>query len=248
MREKLRERLLVLGGPGSGKTYGWLKLASHFKGAEIYVIDTEIGAERSLQEFPDLKNVHIYPVVDWSEYRKAQKEIVEKAKESDWIVVDMADKAWTTAQRYYVGEIFDQEMGEYFLEARKKIKKDAKSLFGGRDAVLKGWTDWVVITRIYEDFILPLIYRSSAHLYLATAAQPVSEDDDREIKELYGPYGLRPAGQKALGYQPDTVLLLAHAKDGYYVTTIKDRGGRKYFDRQRLHNLCLQYGKVAGWL
>lgn len=244
----MRERILTLGGPGSGKTFSWLKLASYFKSSQFHVIDTEIGGERSLQEFPSLQNVHIYPVADWPEYREAQKEIIDKAGEGDWIVVDMVDKAWSTVQRYFVSEIFDKEMGEYFLEARRKIKKDAKSLFGGRDSAFRGWVDWPVINRLYEDFIFPIIYRSPAHLYLATAAQAVSEDDDREIRELFGPYGLRPAGQKALGYQPDTVLLLAHAKDGYYVTTIKDRGGRKYFDRQKLHNLCLQYGKVAGWL
>lgn len=244
----MRERILTLGGPGSGKSYGWLKLASYFKNAQFFIIDTEIGAERSLQEFPNLKNTHIYPVADWPEYRDAEKDLLEKATEGDWIVLDMADKAWSAVQRYFISEIFDREMGEYFLEARKKIKKDAKSLYGGRDAALKGWVDWVVINRLYEDFIFPLVYRSVANLYMASSAQPVSEEDTKEIRELYGPYGLRPAGQKALAYQPDTVMLLSHARDGYYMTTIKDRGGRKYFDRARLHNLCLQYGKVAGWL
>lgn len=244
----MRERILTLGGPGSGKTYSWLKLASHFKNAQFHVIDTEIGAERSLQEFPQLTNVTVYPVAEWTEYREVQKEIINVAGENDWVVIDMADKAWSAVQRYFISEIFDKEMGTYFMEARRKIKKDAKSLFGGRDAALKGWVDWVVINRLYEDFIFPLVYRSPAHLYMASSAQPVSEEDDKEVRELYGPYGLRPAGQKALAYQPDTVLLLSHARDGYYMTTIKDRGGRKYFDRQKLHNLCLQYGKVAGWL
>lgn len=247
VKRQIKERILTLGGPGSGKTYGWLKLAAHSKDSQFFVIDTEIGAERSLQEFPQLTNVAVYPVVDWTEYREAQKEIISKATSSSWIVVDMADKAWDAVQRYYISRVFDQEMGEYFLEARTKLKKDAKSLFAGRDAALKGWTDWPVVRRLYEDFFLPLVYRTPAHLYIATAAQAVSEDDGREVRELYGPYGLRPSGQKALGYQPDTVLLLAHAKDGYYVTTIKDRGGRKYFDRMKLHNLALQYGKVAGW-
>jgi len=244
----MRERILVLGGPGSGKTYGWLKLASHFRQSEFFVIDSEIGGERSLQEFPDLKNVHIYPVAEWPEYRKAQKEIADKARENDWIVVDMVERAWSAVQRYYVGEIFDQEMGEYFLEARRKVKKDAKSLFAGRDAALKGWLDWPVVNRLYEDFIFPLVYRSPAHLYMATAAQAVSDEDEKEVREVYGPYGLRPAGQKSLPYQPDTVLLLTHARDGYYITTIKDRGGRKYLEKVRLHNFALQYGKVAGWL
>ena len=243
----MRERILVLGGPGSGKTWGWLKLANYFKGSQFYVIDSEIGGERSLQEFPDIRNVHLYPVTDWTEYRKAQKEIVDKVVEGDWIVLDMADKAWTAVQRYFIGEIFDQEMGAYFLEARKKLKRDAKSLFAGRDAALKGWTDWPTINRLYEDFMLPIVYRNPANLYLVTAGQAVSEEDEKEVRELYGPYGVRPAGQKSLGHQPDTVLLLAHAKDGYYLTTIKDRGGRNYFDRTRLHNLAIQYGKTAGW-
>ena len=243
----MRERILVLGGPGSGKTYGWLKLASYFSKSQFYVIDSEIGGQRSLQEFPDLTNVQLHPVVDWTEYREAQKEISSQAGEDDWIVLDMADKAWTAVQRYYTSEIFDKEMGEYFLEARKKIKKDAKSLFAGRDAALKGWTDWVVVTKLYEDFIFPLVYRSPAHLYMATAGQPVSEDDSKEVQELYGPHRLKPSGQKALSHQPDTMLLLTHASDGYYMTTIKDRGGRRYFERTRLHNLAIQYGKVAGW-
>jgi len=84
-------------------------------------------------------------------------------------------------------------------------------------------------------------------LYMATAGQPVSEDDSKEVQELYGPHRLKPSGQKALSHQPDTVLLLTHASDGYYMTTIKDRGGRRYFERTRLHNLAIQYGKVAGW-
>jgi len=244
----MRERILTLGGPGSGKTFSWLKLASYFKNSQFYVIDTEIGGERSLQEFPNLTNVHIYPVVEWPEYREAQKDAVGKATEGDWLVLDMADKAWTAVQRYFVTEIFHEEMGGYLLEARKKLKKDAKSLFGGRDSALKGWVDWVVINKMYEDFMLPIVYRSPANLYIATAGQAVSEDDDKEVQELYGPFKLRPSGQKNLAYQPDTVLLLAHGKDGYYVSTVKDRGGRRYFDRVKLHNLCLQYGKIAGWL
>jgi len=243
----MRERILVVGGPGSGKTWGWLKLAAYFKDSQFYVIDSEIGAERSLQEFPNLRNVHVYPVSEWKDYRDAQNEVAAKSTANDWIVVDMVDKAWSAVQRYFVDEIFSKEMGDYFLEARRKIKKDAKSLFGGRDSALKGWTDWVVINKLYEDFMLPIVYRYPANLYLATAGQPVSEEDDKEVRSLYGPLGLRPSGQKNLAYQPDTVLFFMHAADGYYMSTIKDRGGRKYLDKQKLYSFPIQYGAIAGW-
>jgi hypothetical protein len=68
------------------------------------------------------------------------------------------------------------------------------------------------------------------------------------VRELYGPHGIRPAGQKQLAYQPDTVFLLTYRKDGHFITTVKDRGGRWYFDHQKLINFPIQYGKVAGWL
>ena len=248
----MRERILAMGGPGSGKTYTWLKLASYYQthspGATFYVIDSEIGAERSLLEFPKLTNVKVFPVVDWLEYREAQKMISKKCAEGDWVVLDMADKAWSSVQRYFIDGIFKQDMGEYFLEARKKLKKDAKRLFAGKDAALKGWTDWPVINSLYEDFIFPLVYRIPANLFMATAGQKVSEEDAQDIRDLYGPHGIRPSGQKNLAYQPDTVLLLTHKQEGYHITTVKDRGGRSYFDNKRLYNFPVQYGKVAGWL
>ena len=247
----MRERILAMGGPDSGKTYTWLKLASYYQthslGTTFYVIDSEIGAERSLLEFPGLTNVKVFPVVDWLEYREAQKEIAKKCTEDDWVVIDNVAKAWSAIQRYFIGEIFKQDMGDYFLEVRKNIKKDAKGLYGGRDGALQGRTDWPVINRMYEDFIFPLVYRIPAHLYMTSPGQVVSKDDDQELRDLYGPHGIRPSGQKDLPYQPDTVLLLTERKEGHYITTVKDRGGRHYFDHQRLYNFPVQYGKVASW-
>ena len=243
----MRERILVVGGPGSGKTLGWMRIAKHSPNSKIYVIDTEIGAKRSLEEFPEVNNVEVYEAVDWEDYRVAQKRFCEVADENDWIVLDMADKAWTAVQRNFIGKIFDQEMGDYFMQARQKMKKDAKSLFGGRDSVLRGWTDWPVINRQYDDFIFPLVYRARANLYMTAAPSPITEEDEKDIRDLYGPYGVKPAGQKSLSHQPDTVLLFAYTKGGWVITTMKDRGGRRYFDHEKLHNFFFQYGKVARW-
>lgn len=246
-RPRLRERILAYGGPGSGKTNAWLRLAKHLPDATFYVIDTEIGAERSMEEYPDIENIKVYGVIDWPEYRKAQKEICAKAKAGDWIVLDMAEKAWKAVQRDFIEQIFGQDTGDYFLQARKKLKKGAESIFGGKDSVLKGWTDWSVINARYDDFILPLVYRSKANLFIASMPDVVNEDDDKDVKALFGPYGAKPAGQKALGHQPDTLLLMQYTREGWTMTTVKDRGGRKYMDHVRVIDFYFQYGKIAGW-
>jgi len=251
----MRERILTIGGAGSGKSTAWIRLAQRFKDSTFYVIDTQLSAERSLEEYPSVNNVEVYTAIDWSDYRDAQRKIEAKCKEGDWVVVDMVDMAWSAVQRGFVSEIFGQDMGDYYMEARKVLRakgdvdkkgKQIKSIFDGE--TLRGWVDWVVINKQYEDFVFSLVYRIPANLYMTAMANPVSEDDEREVRELYGPYGLKPAGQKALAHQPDTVLLLAHPeRDRWTYTTIKDRGGRKYHERAPLMNFALQYGVIAGW-
>jgi len=245
----VRERILTIGPPGAGKTYQFLLLARRLKdkGVRCFVIDTDDSYARMLSVgFSDLDNVTLFPAFEWPDFRKAAQRVMQDAKEGDWVSLDMADIAWTSVQRYYIAEVFGGEMGEYFLEARKKIKRDAKSLFAGRDAALKGWLDWPVLTRLYEDSMLSLIYRSPAHLYATSKPQVVSDDDDSLTKDLYGPYGVKPAGQKALGHQFHTVILFTFNKDGWYMTTIKDRE-RKRLEKVKLINFPIQYGKVAGW-
>jgi len=246
-KPRLRERILTYGGPGSGKTNAWMRLAKHLPDSTFYVIDTEIGAERSLQEYPEIENVVVYPVIDWTDYRKAQKEIMLKATANDWMVLDMASAAWKAVQRDFINQIFDQDMGDYFMQARKKLKKGAESIFGGKDSVLKGWTDWPVINSRYEDFIMPLVYRSKSNLFIASMTDTVSDDDPKDVKALFGPFGVKPAGQKALGHQPDTLLLFQYTSLGWTMTTVKDRGGRKYMDHVKVIDFYYQYGKIAGW-
>ena len=245
----IRERILTIGPPGSGKTYQFLQIARRVKPKQCFAIDTDDSYPRMLSGgFSDLENIQLFPAFDWPQLRDASKAICQKAEEGDWVSLDMVDNAWAMVQRYYISEVFGGiEMGEYFLEARKKVKRDAKSLFAGRDAALKGWLDWPVLTRLYEDSILPLIYQCRGHLYAASKPQTVSEDDDNLTKEMFGPYGVKPAGQKALGHQFHTILLFTCGKEGWYMTTIKDRERRR-LEKQKLIDLAVQYGvAIAHW-
>jgi hypothetical protein len=250
----IRERILVTGQWGSSKSYQWLQmaLALQKKGVIFRCIDTDDAIERMIDEeekFHDLHednggNVHIYPVYDWPDYIAASKEVVDLAKEGDWNIIDLADDAWQVVQDFYIAEIFKEDRGDFLLAARKKLKAKSKNL-----QALDGWTDWQVVNALYDDFIKPIVYRSKAHLYVATKADKVSKLDSDDTKENYGFIGVKPRGQKSLPFQVHTVMVFEQGsvQGQYVVTSIKDRS-RPLYDRARLTNLFKQYlVGVAKW-
>lgn len=253
-------------------------------GAIFRCIDTDNDIDFMLRtQFEDLLpenggNVYAFPAFDWPEYKQAVywiqnklsedqiKEIAARDKylieayrkpiqSSDWVVVDKINNAWSRVQRYFVSNVFDEDMGEYFLEVRKKIYAAGGTGKGGKKVVstaleaLDGWCDWVVINRLYEDWLLPIVYRVHCHVYAATDVDEVDRGEkDPEIISLFGDYKIKPAGQKKLGGQFHTILLLIPGKTQWKVSTIKDRSNRPYFDKTPLHNLYYQYFVAkAGW-
>jgi len=253
-------------------------------GAIFRCIDTDNDIDYMLRtQFEDLLpenggNVYAFPAYDWPEYKQAVywiqgkltdeqiKEITNRdqylinayrqpIKSSDWVVVDKINNAWSRVQRYFVSNVFDEDMGEYFLEVRKRIREAGGIGKGGKKVVstaleaLDGWQDWVVINRLYDDWILPIVYRVHCHVYAATDVDEVDRGEkDPEIISLFGDYKIKPAGQKKLGGQFHTILLFIPGKTQWKVSTIKDRSNRHYFDKVVLHNLHMQYLVAkAGW-
>lgn len=278
------ERILTMGILGSGKSYQWLMMARILKptGAIFRCLDTDNSIRYMLQtQFQDLLpenggNVIVHNVFDWPEYklgvdwllRKSIKPEVLKTMNpaisedikkplltKDWTVVDLADMAWRTVQRYFIEEVFGEEMGDYFLMVRKgieegKIKtKQGKMPASVATEVFDGWKDWPVMNRLYDDWMLPIVYRIPTQVYVATKVEEIFKTDkDPEMLEVFGPYGIHPAGQKALGHQMHSVFLLIPGKGEWKITTIKDRGGRTYFNRVKLTSFYYQYLVAkAGW-
>ena len=255
-----RERILTIGLTGAGKSYQWLSMAKELlpAGVKFTVIDTDAAINYMLDtQFPELKpefggNVTVRQVYTWDQYMQVIKDLQSKPlRPTDWLVIDMADNAWSAVQLYFVSLIFDQSMGDYFLEARKKVaagKEDVKKK-GITAESLDGWMDWPVINRMYDDFILPIIYGMTCNVYSTTKVQELGrQEKDAEILSLYGAMKVKPSGQKNLGHQHNTILLLKPGTDKWYVSTIKDRAGRPYMKDQFMKSLYTQYlVGAAGW-
>ena len=184
-------------------------------------------------------NVHWTPAFEWPEYEAWIDEVMAKVGPNDWMIIDFISTAWEAVQTYYVSEIFKQESGEFFLEARKNMK-------GGN--ALDGWKDWQYINKLYKTWVNKVLHRTGGHKFLTAQADSLRENDDRAVRAMFGSYGVRPKGQKELGYQTHTILLTGIERGGNTnLTTIKDRE-RKRLDAQTVNEFTVDYlVNVGGW-
>lgn len=246
-----REAILVMGPYGSGKTTAWLNIAkwAHTTGSgmQFYCIDTDnaleaflgIGSQYQHLDARNGGNIHHVPVFEWEEYEAALKQFRSQVGPEDWLVADFMSTAWEAVQDWYVTEMFKTSPAEYFLEARK-----AKA--GGMP--LDGWKDWSIINRVYNQWANTVMHRTPGHKFLTAQAKPLSENDDKGLKAIFGAHGVRPSGQKRLGHIVHTVLHSQVVRQGeVYLTTIKDRE-RPAIEGLKSTDFALDYlVNIAGW-
>ncbi len=251
---RARERILTVGVQGTGKSYAPLTIARLCPGSQFHILDTdysdsyEVGLDT---EFVDLDNVHVHKVGydDWQAFRDTAKELAAEIGPDDWLVPDTMSCSWDAVQGWFIEQVFGQSSDEYFMEVRKK--KEGQKESGGKDnkslGALQGWMDWPVINKQYSP-IYSTLTGIRGHLYMTAEQAAISDDDDREVKKLFGPYGVKARGQKRLGHVPRTVLLFTKSRAGEYsMTTIKDRHRVEQEDVE-FENFATDYlVNVAGW-
>lgn len=244
------ERILVLGPAGSSKTTGLLNIAKFAaltgSDAQFYIGDSDSSLPRMMTGYPTIQDrVHITSLYDWNDYKSFGHLVAQRARSQDWVSVDFISNAWSTVQQQFVESIHGQGMGDYFVFQRKADKK-----------TLEGWTDWNVINAMYRDWIKPLIFKGRYHLYCTAMADQLSggnkPTEDKAVRDLFLPYGVKPAGQKELPFQFHTLLLAGKSQMvgqpvKYTLTTVKDRE-RQEVSGLQVTNFTMDYlVNIAGW-
>lgn len=250
-RKTSRERILLYGREGTGKTYDWLTIAKALPDVKFYCIDTDDTTERMLEdEFSDVRNVESIQVNEWSEFKEEVLDVLDELNktakqdtpslELPWVVVDMSDVTWDWVQGYFTEEVFDKDIDQYFLEARKAQSKGASKL-----TPLEGWTDWQVINRLYQGVWIPLSRGKNYHLLITAKVQDVAGKS--EVKTLYEELGNMPAGEKRMGHRMHTVLQKKSSSNGWFISTAKDRG-REILKGEFVEDFAKDYlQEIAKW-
>jgi hypothetical protein len=230
----LQERLLVYGPMGSGKSTAWIDIAqwANRTGSDacFYVMDSDASIPMMMGDYPEVADrVFIYPTTTWEEFEGASASIYPKVRLQDWVVLDFAGEAWDKVQQWFAQKVHGKDLDELFLSARQAAK-------GGNSNPFEGWTDWPTINKTYYDWIDDYVKRGRGQLFSTAQAEKVGDMDSRELKSLYSAVGAKAIGQKKLGFQHHTVLLLqALRPNEIYITTVKERlKSRPHLTNQKL--------------
>lgn len=260
-----REKILAIGAAGAGKSFAWLSAAKRYPDRKWYAVDTDDSFPRmaSGQRFggiaeADGGNVIYLPVTDWGTLQTATATAIERAVEGDWIIIDRISLPWDWVQAWFGREIYGQDPADYIMMRRQQLADKGKDrpAFVGEFGV----GDWVVMKKVYAAWFHSLLYSTPAHLFATTAPKRTGDrgTGDPVLDELFGAFGMMPAGEKTMSQYFHSIFLMVHRartgthlEDGkevtgrWEITTVRDRE-RPMFDVKKLRDFGLEYvRKVA---
>ncbi len=248
---KPRERILIYGSGGVGKSEAGLAIVAAVPDAHHYSLDLDVtpSYERMLAtKFSDVGErgnftVMEYEPTDWSPIVPQINEWAARSTEDDWLVIDPITPTWDAVRAWYLDFTMNApEMADFLAQLRRDNN--------GNKAYMKAIQDTMNYDLINRQYfkLYAALRRWRGHVLLTAEAATVRDDATKEIRQQFQAYGAMPQGQKKLSHIPATILLATKGRVGeYFLTTIKDRG-RAEMVEQRIENFTDDYLRaVAGW-
>lgn len=252
----LREKIVLIGAGGSGKSTAWLSIAwwAHQSGdvRNFWVMDTDDEAVLQVMDedryqgmlLEDGGHVSVSSVRTWADYQEFSDKALANAKPGDWIVLDFVSHAWAAAQDGYLQDAVN--------------KTRDKALYEAGVEGLSGWdmfkTDfnWNAINGAYFGFIKPILLRSRAHLFMTSEEEEIQDSRNMtpDAKEHVAQFGKwKAAGvQKKIPYQCRTYLRVQRLARGRVLYTLKDRARQELNGDDMKPDFYQAYLRnVAGW-
>lgn len=242
-----RERILLMGAAGSGKSQAVLSIARNTD-AKVHVLDTELDVyERLAHGAEGLEGIVPTGVMpdDWRAMLAWAEETSTKVSRDDWVVVDSITPAWSAAQVWFSEEIIGEHLADMMVKARKQITEDDKNV-----NPFEGWTDWSVINAQYAKFMNRLLRANAkgAHLLFTAEIDVLQKDNEtKETRALFGKLGVKPRGNKRLPHVPHDIIMMRQMRTGWEMETAKVQG-----ERAEVNGAVSDFAKqyllgVGGW-
>lgn len=245
-----KERILLYGGAGAGKSSAALHLAKFYKQfntpGKIYIADTDSAVQHMYEiGYGDLDNVEIIPVYGWDDLQGLTK---IQYGPTDWLAIDFISASWQMVQDWYADQVFDHDMATQIMYTRSKIEEIGRGNAKEKNPqALDAWRDWPAINGIYFRWLNTLFSRERVHILGTAPAKEASDRTPPQTLALIKNIGLMPAGQKDLLHSFHTVLYMNKMNKNYVFTTVKDRE-REVVDGKPMARFPISYlQEVAKW-
>jgi hypothetical protein len=247
-----RERIIVFGDYGSGKSQVWVDWAKMLRDtgskSQVRVICTDMGAEASTEQYQGWEqNVRVCHVERFDDYVCAVKMARDEDGQDDLLVVDRSDTAWDAVQSAFSLDVSGKDLDDWAVE---RLSKGEDNPFIDAHGV-----SWGIIKRRYQEkFVGPLI-RYPGHVLLCAnekaVVQPSSVNmkggDPEDVRDFYQG-GMRPGGEKHTGFLMHDIVRLRRKGSGSWVMSTVRARSRKELLNVPLSNFVTDYlMTVGGW-
>jgi hypothetical protein len=232
VKEKQKLRLAIMGGPGTGKTWTSLKIATGMAGSvggRIALIDTENGTASKYSDFFDFDQVTL--PAKWSQDKKIFEfklddyaAAINAAISAGYpiLIIDSTTHAWQTI----INEV------DHISKTRRSGNK---------------WSAWSEGTPLQKQFVTSIVNYPGHIICTMRSKIEWAEDVNDAGKKSYKRAGTSPEQGKGIEYEFDTVMEMDIIGDLHVCKVIKDRT-HKFQDRV-IQSPDQELGaELIGWL
>ncbi len=244
-----RERILMYGEYGSGKSNGWTSVADMYRRTStpghFYVLETIHEASLVVLEPYDNweQNVSVMEVSNFEEALEASQKIREQMTPDDWFVTEM------------VSFLLPWSRDLWFREHREGMGWREHLHLGKADLEVKSH-HWQEMDDLHRAWTNPYVVNCPGNVYATAQADNVRTEqgfsDNKAVIKMFQRFGVKAVGHNQLGWVFRSVLLCKHpTKDEWTLTTVDDPG-RVQLEDETVAGPPLGFVKsylmdVAGW-
>lgn len=271
---RFRERLLIFGYEGAGKSSTILNILRYDTTAHAWIMDLDYSYayERLIAtEYQDVADrVHIFQIdTEWTTMHQVFRSEIASSDgytlnqhnpDTDWLVIDPTTATWGMVQKWWLesayGEMADTIFAQLRIDAAARVEAGVKSQLRTKSGTVDSeyaaekadTMQWPIINEQYNKHFYQQLHKWRGHMILVCEADSVRKDASPAEQDQYGWLGHKPKGQKTLPFVAATNIYFAHPKqDLWTLTTVKDRG-RPLMDKVPVSDFAFQYlVDVAGW-
>lgn len=253
---KFRERLLLVGGGGAGKSTCALSIADALAVGHMYVVDNDYSAAYQRALDTDFEGAADRVTVEWTDpsweafITTVEKMVAENNDPDNWLVIDSVSPSWAMVQEWYGDLVYDRNIANTMAELRRNAANQADYL-----SQLGEMMNWPAIKKEYAR-LYQAIQRWRGHLLLTAEGKALNKERDPNVAALYGPVGYKPDGEGRLHHVTSTTLFLKKQQVGsksvWKFTTVKDRN-RAEVENETIESLDeggfadSYLREIAGW-